>query len=606
MSTFLSDLRFAVRQLRRDPGFALVAILTLGVGIGATTVIFSVFNGTVLRELPYPESERLVRLSEVSPQGHVLSLSEPDFLDFQERSRSFSRLVAVSCRSMTVAGDGDPTQIAGVRTTEGLFEMLGAAPTLGGAFSPADFKFGDEAPTVVIGFGFWESRFGTAPDVVGRTVELDGTTRAIVGVMPRGFDFPYHADAWIPFAPNPNSDRAGHVLESFGRLAPGVSLELAAADIDGIATQLGGEFPQWNREWGASLKTFRDWQIGPRATRIAIVLLGAVSLLLLLACASVSNLMLARTTGRQRELALRASLGALPPRILGQLIAESLVLAFLSAGVGLFFTAWVLPVIQTLETNALPRLSEVSIDHTVVLFTVLVTVITGFVCGAAPAFQASNDDYKQTLRGGERIVTGGSRMVREVLVTCQLALAVVLLVGAGLLTNSFVRMLENDPVAEAESIFVQGDIAAVEAGVPVPLKAAELSGPRLNAVLVGLFAAAALGLAALGIYGVTAFSVARRKREIGVRMALGAEPRRIIGIALSGGTKLILLGTGIGLLGAVGLSRFLGSMLYEIRPSDPFTYAAVTIVLVVVAMVANYLPARRATKIDPRAAFTSE
>ena len=584
MSAFFSDLRFAVRQLRRDPGFALVAILTLGVGIGATTVIFSVFNGTVLRELPYPESDQLVRLSEVSPEGHEFPVSEPTFLDIQERSRSFSRLVAVSYGPMTIAGDGEPILVTGVSTTEGLFEMLGAAPVLGRSFSHGDFQSGDEAPTVIVGFAFWESRFGADQGVVGRTVDLDGKIRTIVGVMPRGFEFPYHADAWIPFAADPNANRAEHVLDSFGRLAPGVSFDLATADIDGITARLGNESPQSNREWGASLKTFRDWQIGPRATRITVVLLGAVSLLLLLACASVSNLLLARFTGRQREFALRASLGALPPRILGQLIAESLVLAFLSAGVGLFFAAWMLPVIQTLETETLPRLSEVTIDHTVVLFTVSITVIAGFFCGAAPAYQASNDSFEQTLRGGERIVTGGSRIVREVLVTGQLALAVVLLVGAGLLSNSFVRLLENDSGFDAVA----------------------LTGPGLNATLVGLFATAALGLAALGIYGVTAFSVARRKREIGVRMALGAEPRRIIGMTLSGGTKLILFGTGIGLFCAFGLSRYLGSMLYEIQPSDPLTYAAVTLVLAVVATVANYIPARRATKIDPRVAFESE
>ncbi|MCH5377451.1 MAG: ABC transporter permease [Planctomycetes bacterium] len=811
MSTFFADLRFAIRQLRRDPWFALVAILTLGVGIGATTVIFSVFNGTVLRELPYPDSEHLVRLSEVSPQGHVFSLSEPNFLDLQERTRSFSRLVAVSYKPMTVADEDESLRVIGVFTTEGLFEMLGVAPTLGRAFSSADFISGTEAEAVIIGHGLWESRFGTDPSVLGRTVELDGTVRTIVGVMPRGFDFPYHADAWLPFVADPSADRAEHVLESFGRLAPGVSLDLAAADAGGIAAQLGDEFPRSNREWGVSLVTFRDWQIGPRATRIAIVLLGAVGLLLLLACASVSNLLLARTASRQREIALRATLGALRQRLLGQMIVESLVLAVLSAGVGLLFTAWVLPIIQALETDALPRLNEVTIDHTVVLFTVLVTVTTGFICGAAPAFQASNDDLEVALRGGERIVAGDSRMVREVLVTCQLALAVVLLVGAGLLANSFVRMLDVDPGFDAESILaveisvpedrypqlsplvsnfyqkalerieaiprvkaagasmvsplsisrpsnfvgiegsaetqsdlvpiqwravtpgffeaigsrllggrffdvressseaspffsnvadpsfnaviseslagrlwpngdavgqqlvwsapdgptvtvvgvvadlrdvtfptdprptvflplsvapmptmtilvnVSGDpssvatevrdaIWAVDANIPVPpmrslheaIEAASISGPRLNAVLVGLFAAAALGLAALGIYGVTAFSVARRKREIGVRMALGAEPSRIVGIALTSGTKLILLGTGVGLVCAFGLSHFLGSMLYEIRPSDPFTYAVVTLVLVGVATVANYLPARRATKIDPRVAFTSE
>ncbi len=378
MPIFLSELRFALRQLRRDPGFAVVSILTLGIGIGATTVVFSVFNGTVLRGISGPGSDRIARM------------------------------------------------------------------------------------------------------------------------------------AWV--------------------------------------------------------------------------LLGTGSLLLLLACASVSSLLLARTANRQRELALRATLGALQPRIFKQLIVESQVLAFVSAATGMLFATWALPTIQALGFDSLPQLADASIDLTVIAFTVLVTVVTGFLCGLAPAHQASKEEMDQTLRGGERIVAGSSQTIRDVLVICQLALAVVLLVGAGLLTNSFLRLLD----------------------VPAERNAEVFSGLQLNVILVGLFAAVALGLAALGVYAVTAFAVARRRREIGVRMALGAAPARIVGITLSSGTKLIAFGTAIGLFGAFGLSRFLHSLLYEIGPSDPVTYGVVIIVLIIVATVANYLPARRATKIDPRVAFVSE
>ena len=378
MPIFLSELRFALRQLRRDPGFAVVSILTLGIGIGATTVVFSVFNGTVLRGISGPGSDRIARM------------------------------------------------------------------------------------------------------------------------------------AWV--------------------------------------------------------------------------LLGTGSLLLLLACASVSSLLLARTANRQRELALRATLGALQPRIFKQLIVESQVLAFVSAATGMLFATWALPTIQALGFDSLPQLADASIDLTVIAFTVLVTVVTGFLCGLAPAHQASKEEMDQTLRGGERIVAGSSQTIRDVLVICQLALAVVLLVGAGLLTNSFLRLLD----------------------VPAERNAEVFSGLQLNVILVGLFAAVALGLAALGVYAVTAFAVARRRREIGVRMALGAAPARIVGITLSSGTKLIVFGTAIGLFGAFGLSRFLHSLLYEIGPSDPVTYGVVIIVLIIVATVANYLPARRATKIDPRVAFVSE
>lgn len=809
MSSLLTDLRFAARQLRRNPGFTLVAVLTLGVGIGATIVMFSVFNGTVLRKLPFPDSDLLVRIVETSPQGHVFSLSEPNFLDYRERTRSFSQVVAVTYRPMTVAGDQGPLRVTGVATSEGLFEALGVSPAFGRVFSTSDYVAGGDVGAVIIGHGLWESHFGGDPSVLGRSIDLDGIPRVVIGVMPQGFGFPRKVDAWIPFVPDPSSNRAEHLLESFGRLNQAVSVAQALIELDEIASQLGNEYPQSNREWGASLITFRDWLIGERATQFAIVLLGSVGLLLLLACASVSNLMLARTTIRQREMALRATLGAVPPRIVRQLFVESLVLAVLSACAGLLFTAWVLPVIQALETDTLPRLGEVSIDKTVVIFTIVVTAVTGLACGMAPAFQATDRNFDQALRGGERIVTGGARRVGDTLVVFQLALAVILLVGAGLLTNSFLRLLDADRGFDAESILVveislpedryplmsalvssfyretlsrieaipgveatgasmvsplsinrpsgfvapketasqlsdffpiqwrsvtpgffeaigsrlltgrffdehelksdaspflsevenphfnavigeslakhfwpadgaigrqlvwdspngpvvtvvgvvadfrdgpitsehrptvflphstapastmtilvnvKGDpeivapavrraIWAGDERVSVPnmqsfddaLQVATLSGPRLNATLVGLFASAALGLAALGIYGLTAFSVVRRRREFGVRMALGAAPVKIVGLALGRGTRLIGFGSVLGFVGAVGLSQFLAAMLYEIEPTDPITYLIVILTLITVAMAANYIPARRATRVDPRVAFS--
>lgn len=806
-----SDLRFAFRRLRRDPGVSLVTILTLGVGIGATTVIFSVFNATVLRDLPYAEAESLVKLSEVSPGGNVLSLSEPNFLEVRKRSSTFSLLAAVESRTSTLGDDTEPLRINGVAATEGLFRMLRVKPELGRAFLPGEFQRGDRPQCLIIAHGLWKSRFGSDPNILGRSVNLDGTTVTVVGVMPKGFDFPHLADFWTPLEPDPNAPRSKHVLEVFGRLAPGLSIEHAQADLNGVAARLSDAFPQYSNDWGLTIQSMRDWRIDPEATRIATVLLGAVVLLLLLACASVSNLMLARTTARRREMALRATLGALRHKLLGQLMVESLLLAFLSACAGLLFAAWVLPVIQALETESLPRLNEVTFDHTVVLFTALITVVTGIVTGAARGVQAPMEDAERALREGERIVTGGSRTLRDILVTCQFALAVVLLVVAGLLTNSLLRRLEVDPGFEAGKIFavevslqqgsrkllspgvtafyaealdriaaipgveavgatavsplsstrpsslvgIEGEtvdqnamlpiqwravtpgffeamgsrlvsgrffdgreasleprafnaqkqeppfnvviteplanrfwpsggamgkrlvfsepggptatvvgvvsdvkdvlfpadprptvfvphnvapmpnmtvlvkvsgepqgmahavrdaIGAVDESVSVPqmltlkdvIESTALSGPRVNALIAGLFAAAALGLAALGIYGVTAFSVVNRKREIGVRMALGATPSRIVGITLSTGTKLIAIGTAIGLIGALGLSRFLDSLLYEITPNDPLTYAAVTLLLVVVATLAGYLPARRATKIDPRTAFVSD
>ena len=802
MRSIASDLRFALRQIRKHPGFAAVAALTLGVGIGATTVVFSVFHATVLRRLPYPEPEQLVHLSEVSSQGERTSISEPNFLDIHDRSLSFSHLVAVSRSPMMLGGTDEPMRIDGVAATSGFFELLGAAPALGRPFLEEDFQPGNEATVVVLSHSLWQSGFGADPGIIGRTVFLDGIVRTVVGVMPRGFGFPFGSDAWYPYVPNAGAPRSEHWLDAFGRLAPAVSVDRARKEMSGIAANLGKEYPQSNRDWGVSLVPLREWLIGSRVTRIATVLLGAVGLLLLLTCASVSNLLLARATVRQRELALRATLGAGRPRILGQMVVESLVLSALGAGVGLLLAAWVLPVIRALETDALPRLNEVGVDHMVLLFTLLVAVIAGLACGAAPAFFASNEETEETLRSGERLATGSARKARDALVTGQLAIAVVLLVGAGLLVNSFVRLLYVDPGFDPENVLaahlsvqedncpepspqvaafyneleeriraipgvraagastvsplsinrpsdfvglegqvsaqrdfvpvlwravtpgffnamgarllsgrffdkteslmktspvnvvvseslaqrlwqgkdavgqrlvwgsptgpsftvvgvladirdvttpedprptvflphaaapspamtllvrVTGDaagvvnairreIGAIDETVPVPqmqplveaLDALALSGPRLNAVLVGLFAAAALGLAALGIYGITAFSVARRTREIGIRMALGAGPSTLVALALSRGVRLIVFGTAVGLAGAFGLSRFLAGMLYEIEPSDPATYLVVTLALGSVAMVANYLPARRATRVEPRVALAAE
>ena len=797
--------------MARNMGFTVLVVLTLGLGIGATTVIFSVFNAVVLRSLPFPQSEQLVRVREISPHGNLFSISEPNFLDLHESSQSFSHLVAVAYRSMTLIGDGEPQRVSGMGTTRGLFTMLGTDPSLGVTFSPADFELGNESRVTIISYGLWDSRFGRDPDVIGAKLNLDGTSRVIVGVMSETLRSPIAVDVWIPIVPDPASERAEHRLEAFGRLQPGVSLTQAREDVARVADHLGAVYPQSNAGWGVSLVTFREWLIGERATRVAAVLLVAVGLLLLLSCAGVSNLLLARATTRQREIALRASLGANRSRIAGQLVVESFTLAVLGAGVGLLAAVWAIPVIQQLETSPLPRLDAVTIDGTVLGATILVTLIVGLICGIAPALQVSSRDLSAVLREGGQMVVGRARRTRDGLVVAQLALAVMLLVGAGLLTNSFLHLLRVDPGIETDHVllveltppadaypelsrevailyrdllteveavpgvtaagasmvspltgirpanfvgaegnvaeqndmvsiqwravtpgffdalglkliagrffdqreasseispFVEGDpeanvtvvinqslaailwpigeavgkrimwnsptgtamnvvgvvgnmrdvtypeeqgptvyvshgtvpwptmtlviqtvadptnvaaavrsaIWSVDDGVPVPLmvtmqdalEGTALSGPRLNMLLLSMFAAAALGLAALGIYGITVYSVTSRTREIGVRMALGAGPGAIVGMVLSRGARIIISGTVLGLVAAFALTRFLTSLLYEIRPTDLATYGLATLIITAVALTANYLPARRATRIDPRVAFTTE
>jgi len=322
---------------------------------------------------------------------------------------------------------------------------------------------------------------------------------------------------------------------------------------------------------------------GTRENQTAALMIGAVGVLLLLACINVSNLMLARTAARQRERTLRATLGAPDQSIIQQVLVESLILALLSTCLGLLGTAWVLPFIRTIETPALP-LHLASFDHTAVLFALVLTIATGLVCGIAPAFHASRENKDHMFGENERIVLPSAGILQDALVTFQIALAVVLLVGAGLLWSDLVRLLHGETVAQPPG----------------------RSGLGLNAVVVGLFAVAAMGLAALGIYAVTVFSVARRKREFGVRMALGAAPSRIIAVTLGSGTRMVASGTGFGLVSALALAQILGKWFYQISPSDPLTYGAVSLLLILVATTAMFLAARRATKLDPRVAFADE
>ncbi len=460
MASRLSDIRFAVRQIRRHPGFALLVVVALGLGICATTVIFSVFNAVVLRPLPFPQPQQLVRIRETTPQGQLLAISEPNFVDFHQSSRSFSHFVAIVLRPMTLVGDGEPERVTGVGTTAGLLTMLGTAPHLGVTLSPPDSALGKDAPVALIGYGIWERRFGRDPKVIGRTVDVDGVSRVVVGVMPESIRLLFAADVLIPIAPDPTSQRAEHRLEALGRLKADVTVDQAWAELDGIAARLGKEYPQSNSGWGVSVVSFREWLMGPRATRVAIVLLGSAGVLLLLSSASVSSLLLARATIRKPEIALQASLGAAKSRILSQLVVESLMLSGLGACLGLLSVAWALPLIQNLETSALPRLNEVTVDGEVLAFAVLVTVVTGLVCGIAPALETSRRDLSEIARRSRHILAVRMRGVRDVLVTTQVALAVVPSVGAGLLTNSFVGLLKVDPDFDAEHVL------AVELSLP--------------------------------------------------------------------------------------------------------------------------------------------
>lgn len=804
------DALFASRQLRRSAGFSVVAALTLGLGIGAAVIIFSIARAVILRPLPFPDAERLVRVEERNPDGDPFSIAEANFVDFRDRNRTFLELAALSVRRMPMLGGGEPLQVQGMVVSDGFFETLGVNAELGRTFTAADYPVGAEGDVAVIGHGLWERMFGSDPGVLGRTVNVDGTARTVIGVTPPTLTNPFGADVWIPFGPDPASTRHEHVVEAVGKLQPGVTVEDAHADLGAIAEQLGAEHPSTNQDWGVRIRTFEQWIIGPRPARVVGVLSGAVLLLLLLACASVSNLVIARSTSRQREIAVRTALGAGRARIVRQFLFEGLFLSLLGAGIGLGIARAAVPVIRRINADALPRLSEIGVEPGAFVFACILAILATVLFGMGPALQATGQQLAPGLMAGSRVLEQGARRVRDALVVGQLALALILLVGAGLLAGSFLRLASVDPGFKADNVltirisprgdryppfspavshyyrdlearieavpgvvaagasivdpfrgmrpanrvgpagateeqdmvdiqlravtpgfframnipllrgryleeddndierllaaerddleyefnalvsptlaerlwpgrdpigkrFVWGqpggplmkvvgvvgevrDIALAERPEPMaylpnglvawsemvlmvrtntdpaalagPLRTAiwsvdpdtpvpgmralqenvdfELSGSRLNVQLVGIFAAAALLLATLGLYGIVAYSVSRRTREMGVRIALGARPGRVARLVLQQGGRLIVLGLLLGTLGALLLSRFMTRILFEIRPTNAVTYVAVAALLAAVAFLATWIPARRAVRVDPRIALTAE
>ncbi len=793
------DIQFALRTLRKQPSFTVVAILTLGLGIGATSAIFSVLDAVVLQPLPYSDPDGLVRFMETTPEGWDFSTSEPNFIDYRTQSTSFTDMAAFTFLSFGLLGEGEPTQISANPISASAFGLLGAKPLLGRTFTDAEDRPGGDTRVVLLSEAMWRERYGADEGVIGRKLILDGAPYVVVGVMPASFDFPSDPDVWMPLAPDPGENRGDHRLMAIARLKPGVSNEQAHADLEAIGARLGEQFPDSNGGWSARLEPFDEWLIGSQVTQAMYVLLAAVGLLLLIACANVSNLLLARATTRRREIGLRAALGAGRGRLVRQLLVESLVLGLLGAGLGLLLAYWALPLIRGLGPMGIPRIEEVELNGLVVLFTFVVSMLTGIVFGLVPAVQISRGSLQEALQEGGRVAESGSRRLRHLMVVGELALAVMVLIGAGLLINSFQRLQRTDPGFVAEGVLtvpvsltgehytpemqgqfitdvfegigalpgvtaigatnispfaggstaieltvegrevlsgedypfaawravtpgffeslgitlkmgrffsfeedwgrprefvvinetlatqlwpdgdplgqriglgrneyenlstvvgVVGDIVdtrlesdpgpmiflpytggwpwmtllvrtsgdpalltaavreqiwAVDKNLPLPgivplveNMSGAVAGPRFNMQLMGIFAMVALLLAAVGVYGIMAFAVARRTREIGVRMALGAQPGKLVAMVIGQALKVAGFGVALGLLGAFWLSRFLETLLYETTPTDTLTYVAVALILLAVATVAALLPALRATRVDPKVALTTE
>jgi predicted permease len=794
----VQDVRYAVRMLRRAPGFTLVAVLTLALGIGATTSIFSVVRGVLLRPLPFAAPERLVRVWQASPAQSLArgTISPLDLDDWKARQRSFEDLgswwYVEGMSGANLSGDGEPQRIPAAFVSDGFFSTLGVAPRLGRVLFSEDHHPGHDT-VVVISHGLWQRRFGGAPDVLGRTLTLDGVPHTVVGVMPPGFTFPSErVDLWISQSRIAEHSiprqRQVRWLSVVGRLKPGVSLEAVRSELNGLSQQLADEYPATNLQFnGATVLPLHEAMTGDVRVGL-LVLLGAVGFLLLIACVNVANLMLTRSTARERELAVRAAMGAGPGRLVGQLLTESLVLALLGGALGLMVAVWGTELLLSFSVKQLPRLQEVRVDGAVLVFALGSTLFTGVLFGLMPALRAGSPRLAPVLRSGRGLVGGGGARLRGALVVTEVALAVVLAAGAGLAVRSLLSLLSVDPgfrpqgavvvsfsassphpltqyigavlervravpgvqvagtaknlplegsgepypvlladhplataadapranflhvsndyfralgipllrgrtftaqdTAQAPSVLVvneafarrffpgedavgkafqEGDVIVGVVGdvrqeslaepappivylhvlqnarshvdlvvrgegAPLQLAAAvrqaiwsvnpdqtitrittleevvgeSVSRPRLITALLGLFAVLALVLGAVGIYGVLAYTVGQRQREIGVRLALGARPQEVLRMVLKSGMGLAGTGVALGVVGALALSRVMSSILYGVAPHDPLTFGVVAVLLLGVALVACLVPARRAMRVDPAVTLRAE
>jgi putative ABC transport system permease protein len=773
----MQDLRFAIRVLLRSPGFTAVAVLTLALAIGLNTALFSVVNAVLLASLPYPQSEALADLSETHKSRSGIRVSTPNFQDWRDANHSFAHMAAYSQWPANIAGGDPPLRVLHTEVTSDFFPTMSVSPVLGRTFTA------EKQPLAVIGHGLWQRAFNGGADVIGKSVRIEGHEFTISGVMPPGFDFPNRNEIWISAELEPDtSTRSAHNNRVIGRLKPGVTLAQAQADLDAIALHVRQKDPS-DRDVGCKLTDLNDSFSGRVQTPL-LVLLGAVGFVLLIACVNVANLQLAKSATRQREISVRVSLGASRARIIRQLLTENIVLAFLGAGLGLAFAYWATGLLRIFVPADIPRIGDIRIDGSVLLFTLFAALITGIAFGLLPAISASKTDLRTGMaqRGGR---TGG------ILVSGEIALATVLLIGAGLLLQSFWRLSQVDPGFQTAKVYTadiswavdrsqlpavytrlfeklhaipgleasaaisalpikdqgpNGEFAiegrpaglhvndsyyriatsdyfhalkiplrrgrffdahdtatspqvavvnasfahaffpdedalgkriryfgfdqspqwltivgivadshdfglgaaaqpicfvqflqhptrlstgqlvvratspagiveavhAIDKDIPVTIRSFDdvlstsLSRPRFQSQLLLIFASVALLLAAIGIYGVLSYAVRRRTRDLGIRMALGALPAQVLRGVLREALLFAVIGLTIGAAASLVLTRVLASFLYGITPTDPLTFVFVALTLTIVSMVAGFLPARRATMIDPVVALRYE
>ncbi len=471
MRALLQDFRFAVRQFKKSPGFALATILTIGLGIGGTTAIFSLVNTVLLRPLPFPEPERLMYVAgrndrNPSPSGITgSSLSYPDFFDWRSQNKSFSALASFHDGSFTLTGNGEPQHLTGEIVAADFFRALGVTPALGRDLSRDDEKPG--ARVVMLSHSLWESAYGSASDIVGRAITLDNKSYTVVGVMPPGFEFPIQNpapmlwtslgdDAYDPAGDPMTGERGAHLLDVVGRLKPGVGIEQAHADLEVIAQNLRAQYPNTNLHFvGAVVTTELDSMVGDTRPVLRI-LFGAVTFVLLIACANVAGLLLARSSRRRSEFAVRAALGASRIQIVRQMLVEAVALGLFGGVIGIVLAIGLLRALLLLVPSDVPRLGQVSIDSNVLAFATVISIVTGLLFGVLPAWRTSRVSPSSAMRDGTRTTTAGrgQHRLQNSLVVAQTAVGLVLLVAAGLLIHSFVRVLQVDPGFDRRNVLI--------------------------------------------------------------------------------------------------------------------------------------------------------
>ena len=813
MGTLLQDLRYGTRMLAKAPGFAAIAILTLALGIGANTALFSVVNGVLLNPLAYPQSGQLVALYGKTAGFEHAPINYLNFLDWQRDTQTFSSMAIYRNQDYNFIGTGEAERLSGYMVSADFFSTLGTMPVLGRTFRAEDDHTG-AAPVVILGGGFWKRKFGASLEIIGKPIILNGTSYTIVGVIPAGFTFyGRDRDVYTPIGQwtdtNFRDRRVDVSSHGVGRLKAGVTLAQAKADMDGIAQNLAVAYPEADKAVGITLVSMKEDIVG-NVQPFLIVLLAAVGFLLLIACANVANLLLARSMGRSREFAIRAAMGASQGRVIRQLLSESILLAGLGGALGLLLAVWGTKAVLGTLPGALPRASEVSLDARVLLFAMALSLFAGIVFGLAPALKTSRVNLEEILKESGRGSSGARHRLQGVFVAVEVAMALVLLVGAGLMVRSLAALWRVDPgfnpshaitftlslpadpttnsaetrarlrhfddkmhdipgvqavsvtlgsrpmihnssepfwiegqpkpanlpemhqamfyLAEAgfqqamgvtlergrfitpqddehapvviviDDVFawsyfpqenpigkrinlagfgVRAEIVGVvghlkQWGLDVDAKSAieaqfdypfmqlpeklmplaanavavvlrtegdptavmgsvrravaeidsrevvynvqtmnevvsnSFAARRLSMMLLGVFAALALVLACVGIYGVISYLVGQRTHEIGVRMALGAQRRDVLRLVIGHGARMALIGVAIGIGAALGLTRLMANQLFGVSAHDPLTFAGVGMLLVIVAVAACYIPARRAMRVDPMIALRHE